>query len=96
MIRFTSPLMFNMPEDKRVDGAIAACAASYGLADGSFDYDFSDGSIAFRMTATFRESDISEKMLQYMISCACHVVDRYNDKFLMLSLGKADIDAFFN
>lgn len=96
LIRFTSPLMFNMPEDKRVDGAIAACAASYGLADGSFDYDFSDGSIAFRMTATFRESDISEKMLQYMISCACHVVDRYNDKFLMLSLGKADIDAFFN
>lgn len=96
LIRFTSPLMFNMPEDKRVDGAIAACVASYGLADGSFDYDFSDGSIAFRMTATFRESDISEKMLQYMISCACHVVDRYNDKFLMLSLGKADIDAFFN
>lgn len=95
LIRFTSPLMFKMPEDKRIDGAIATCMASYGLADGSFDYDMSDGEIAFRMTATFRESDISEKMLQYMISCACHTVDRYNDKFLMLSLGKIGVDAFF-
>ena len=95
LVRITSPLMFHMPEEKRVDGAIASCAASFGLADGSFDYDLSDGSIAFRMTATYRDSEISEKMLQYMISCACHVVDLYNDKFLMLSLGKIDVDAFF-
>ena len=94
LVRVTSPLMFHMPEEKRVDGAIASCAASFGLADGSFDYDISDGSIAFRMTATYRDSEISEKMLQYMISCACHVVDLYNDRFLMLSLGKIDVDAF--
>lgn len=95
LVRLTSPLMHHMPEEKRIDGAIASCAASFGLADGSFDYDLSDGSIAFRMTATYRDSEISEEMLRYMISCACHIVDSYNDKFLMLSLGKIDVDAFF-
>ena len=96
LIRFTSPMMFKMPEDKRVDGAIAACAASFGLADGSFDYDFMDGTIAFRMTATYRDSDIGEMLLQYLISCASRTVDRYNDKFLMLSMGKIGVDAFFD
>ncbi len=96
LIRLTSPMMFDIPEDKRVDGALAACGATYGLADGSFDYDITDGSIAFRMTASYRESEISEYLLQYMISSACRVVDRYNDKFLMLAKGKLDASAFFD
>ena len=96
LVRLTSPLMFKIPENKRIEGAMAACAASYGLADGSFDYDSADGTVAFRMTATYRDSAIGDHMFQYMISCACHVVDEYNDKFLMLGAGKVDVDAFFH
>ena len=94
LVRLTSPLMFNMPEDKRIDGALATCAASFPLADGTFDYDLSDGSIAFRMTATYRDSDIGETLFQYMLTCASFVVDEYNDKFMMLAKGKVDIEAF--
>ena len=42
VVQFISKLPFNIPEDKRVDAAIAVCVANYGLVDGSFDYDISD------------------------------------------------------
>ena len=94
LIRLLSPLPFKMSESKRIDGSIAACAASFGLADGSFDYDLADGSIVFRMTASFRESIIGEGLLQYMISVSCSTVDKYNDKFLALDKGIISIADF--
>ncbi len=35
---FLSRLPFEMPEEKRVEGAVAVCAANDGICDGSFDY----------------------------------------------------------
>ena len=94
IIRVASPLPFKMAEDKRMEGAVAACAASFGLADGSFDYDISDGSMSFRLTSSFRESIISEKLLHYIISVSCAIVDKYNDKFLAISKGLISINDF--
>jgi len=94
LIRLMSPMPFKMSEGKRMEGAIATCAASYGMADGSFDYDLSDGEIVFRMTASFRESLIGEGLLQYMISCSCAMVDKYNDQFLALDKGMISITDF--
>lgn len=94
LIRVLSPLSFNMTESKRMDGAIATCVASYGMANGSFDYDITDGSIAFRMTASYRDSIIGDGMLQYMIDCSCAMVDRYNDKFLAINVGLLSISDF--
>ena len=84
LIRLMSPLPFKMGESKRMEGAIATCVASYGMADGSFDYDLSDGEIVFRMTASFRDSVIGEGLFQYLISCSCAMVDKYNDQFLAI------------
>lgn len=94
MIRLMSPMPFNMDEDKRMEGAIASCVASFGMADGSFDYDITDGQIMFRMTASFIESEIGEGLFQYMISCSCAMVDKYNDKFLALNKGLISISDF--
>ena len=94
LIRVMSPMSFKMGEDKRVEGAVATCAATYGMADGGFDYDLSDGSITFRMTASFRESVIGEGLIQYLISCSCAMVDKYNDRFLALSKGMLSISDF--
>ena len=94
LVRLLSPLPFKMSEAKRMDGAIVACVASYGLADGSFDYDIGDGTVYFRVTASFRDSVIGEGLLQYMISCACVTVDKYNDKFLAIDKGMLDIADF--
>lgn len=94
LIRLMSPLPFKMSEDKRIEGAIATCAASFGLADGSFDYDLSEGRIIFRMTASFRESLIGEELFHYMIECSCVTVDEYNDKFLAVDKGLLSISDF--
>ena len=94
VVQFISMLPFNMPEDKRVDGAIAVCAANYGLVDGSFDYDLRDGEIIFRMTSSYRDSKLSEDLFEYMIMVAASTVDQYNDKFFMLAKGMMSIQQF--
>lgn len=94
LIRLMSPMPFKMSEGKRMEGAIATCVVTNKLADGSFDYDLSDGEIIFRMTASFRESQIGEALFQYMISCAGAMVDRYNDQFLAIDKGLISISDF--
>lgn len=94
LIRLISLLPFSFDEDKRMEGAIACCAASYGMADGSFDYDVSDGSVMFRMTQSFRESMISDKVVHYLIDCSCAMVDKYNDLFLAINAGVLSIGDF--
>ena len=94
LITSLSPLPFKMSEEKRIDGAIAACVASFGMADGSFDYNLQDGRISFRMTASYRKSTIGDGLFQYMMSCSCAMVDEYNDKFLAIDKGVLSIADF--
>lgn len=94
VVQFLSKLPFNMPEDKIIDGAIAASAANYGLVDGSFDYNIMDGSIIFRLTSSYRDSILSEDLFEYMIMVSAATIDEYNDKFFMLAKGMIDIQKF--
>lgn len=94
VVQFYSSLPFRMPEDKRIDGAVAVCVANYGLVDGSFDYDLSDGEIRYRLTSSYRQSQLGEDLFEYMIMVAASTVDKYNDKFFMLSKGMMTIQQF--
>lgn len=94
LVSAMSPLPFEFSEEKRMDGAIATCVASFGLADGSFDYDFSNGMVVFRMTATYRESNLGDGLFQYMINCSSAMVDEFNDTFLAIDKGLLSIDDF--
>ena len=94
LIRLMSRLPFKMSEDKRVEGAIATCVASYGLVEGNFEYDILTGTIDFRMTASFRDSYVGDGLFQYMISRACVTVDEYNDKFLAIDKGMLSLNDF--
>ena len=91
LVQFLSKIPVTMPEEKRIDGAIAACAASNHLIDGSFDYDVMNGSIVFRLTSSYLNSDISEDLLEYMLMVSAATIDEYNDKFLMLAKGMITI-----
>lgn len=93
-IRLLSPMPFKMREEKAVEGAIATCAASYGMVDGGFDYNISDGEITFRMTHSYLESTIGEGAIEYMISCAFAMVDKYNFQFLAINKGLLSINDF--
>ena len=94
LLRVFSKLPFTTPEDKRMEMAIATCVASNGVADGSFDYNIADGTVVFRMTASFRESKIGDGLFEYLIGCSCITVDRYNDKFLALCKGHITVNDF--
>ena len=83
VVSFISWLPFDVPEDKRVDIAIAVCVANYGLVDGSFDYDIADGTITFRLTSSYKESVLGEELFKYMLGVSTATVDEYNDKFLV-------------
>ena len=94
LLRLLSALPFDMSEDKRIDGAIAACHANYGLTDGSFDYAISDGKVSFRMVQSFHDSEVSREIIEYMIDFTCFIIDKYNDKFFALNKGFMSIEKF--
>lgn len=89
-----SKLPFAIQEDKRLDVAIAVSAVNNALADGSFDYDVTNGRMYFRMTNSFMDSVLSEEVFAYMLYCSCKTIDDYNDKFLMLAKGMLDMEKF--
>lgn len=95
LVRLLSPVPAVFEGDKKIEGAIATCQANYNLADGSFDYGYKEGKVLFRMTSSFCDSLISGELLEYMMGCAAFTVDAYNDKFLMLALGKLSLEEFF-
>ena len=89
-----SSMPFAIPEDKRVDAAIAACAANYGMVNGSFDLDLNDGQLLFRVTTGYMDTELSERLIEYMILVVVSTVDRYNDRFFMLAKGMIDVAKF--
>ncbi len=94
VIRFIAPMAFKMDKDKVVDGAVAVAVANYGMVNGSFDYDISDGEIRFRLTTSYHDSTIGKDFYIDMMSTALHTTDNYNEKFMMLAKGMIDIDKF--
>ncbi len=96
VIQFRSSLPIKMPEDKRVEGAIAVSVANYGMINGSFDYDIRDGELVFRLTTSYTGSTLSDDLLEKMIYISAGTIDRYNDRFFMLAKGKMTLDEFIS
>lgn len=94
--RVISVLPFKIPEDKRGEMALGVCAINFRLIEGNFDFDMSDGSLSYRITASYRSSEIGDALFQRMISMACAVVDKYNDRFLALGKGYLSLEDFRN
>lgn len=94
LIVLLSHLPFIIPEDKRLDVALATSLVNNHLVDGSFDYDITDGQMFFRMTNSFIESEIGNELFTYMLMVSCHTIDDYNDKFFMLGKGAISMEDF--
>ena len=94
VVSLFSFLPFHVKEDKRVEAALAVTFANYGFINGSFDYDITDGKILFRMVSSFRDSLLGEELFAYMLHATVSVVDRYNDKFMMISNGMFTFQQF--
>ena len=96
VIALLSKMPFKIQESARLDLAIAVSAVNYLLVDGSFDYDITNGSLFFRMTNSFLESEMGEDMFSYLLLSSCFIIDEYNDKFLMLAKGMMSVEQFIS
>ena len=92
LVSLYSQLPFTIAEDRRREMAVAVAQANNCMVDGCFDYDYSNGSIIFRITTSIRDSLIGETALKYLVYCACGTVDHYNDKFLMAAKSEMTCD----
>lgn len=96
LILLLSHLPFVIPEDKRLDLAVAVSIVNNKLVDGSFDYDVKSGHMFFRMTNSFLESEIGDEAFSYMIFCSCKTIDEYNDKFFMIGKNMMSLEQFIS
>ena len=81
LIVLNSQMLFEVPEERRCQMAVAISRANYGIPDGGFDYDFLSGNIIFRLTSCYRDSLIGQELFEYMLVYAFGIVDQYNDLF---------------
>ena len=94
LVALYSQMPFDVPEDKRIEFALAISKVNNSLADGSFDYDMRDGSILFRLTLSYLDSVIGNDAFFYQLLVSFKTIDEYNDKFFMLSKGAISIEDF--
>ena len=94
LVRIFSFLPFKFPEDKRIEGAVATCVANHGMVNGSFDYDFSDGELVFKLVNSYKGDSFSQEAAGYMLRTALGTVDNYNDRFFMLAKGMMTLSDF--
>lgn len=89
-----SHMPFVVPKEKILEVAVAVSAVNNMLVDGCFDYDVTSGHMFFRMTNSFLESTLSEEVFSYLLYCSCGMIDKFNDKFLMLAKGMISLEQF--
>jgi hypothetical protein len=94
IVMVLSRLPVTIPEDKRIETVLAVSKANDLMVDGSFDMDLGSGKLYFRITNSFIDSELGEELFMYLILCACHTIDEYNDRFLMLAKGMMDLGKF--
>ena len=84
----------HIPEDKRVDAAVAVSVANYGMINGAFDLDMNDGEIRFRVAQSYEGMEITEEFLKYILGITFFTTDKYNDRFFMLGKGMMTLEQF--
>lgn len=85
LVRLYSKLPYRFPKNRLMHGAAATAAVNYALADGSFDYDITDGTLHFRMTTSYRQSDVTTEALKYLFDYSTWAIDKYNFKILSVA-----------
>lgn len=94
VFQILSPIPSHIPEDKRVDAAVAVSVANYGMINGCFDLDMSDGEIRFRVAQGYEGMELSDEFIKYILGVTFFTTDKYNDKFFMLGKGMMSLEQF--
>lgn len=92
---FISRLPFAMKKGMLLEGSVATSIVNNLLAVGSFDYDIHTGEIYFRHSLCIYSNALpDEETLASITRLVFLTIDQYNDKFLMVSDGRIEIEKF--
>ena len=95
IVRLWSTLPFSVPEDKRVDCAIATCIANNGMIIGSFQYDINDGEYCFKAAMNYSgETNLTKACFKEMMFMSLSTIAKYNDRFFMVAKGMMTLQQF--
>ena len=83
-----------IPEDRRVDAAVAVAMANYGIINGCFDFDISDGELNFRLAQSYMGIEFSDELIFYMLNVTFFSTDKYNDRFFKLCNDMMTLEEF--
>ena len=92
VLHIASPLPGKVPEDKRIDAAVALAAINNHLMNGNFDLDLDSGLIVYRVCQSFHDNDISEEQIHYLLAIVFITTDEYNDTLFMLAKGAMTLE----
>lgn len=79
---------------KCLDGAVAASTVTAKLQYGSFDFNYSNNTVIFRLEIPYTSSQISSETINFMLDYTITAINSYEQDFIDLSHGKIDLDAF--
>ncbi len=94
VIRTLSRMPLSVPEDKRLDMAIAVSIINNKLIEGCFEFNIANESIIFSMINCFAGATLGKGAFAHIIIRFCKTVDMYNDKLLMLAKGLVTLEQF--
>ena len=92
VLHIASPLPGKVPEDKRIDAAVALAAINNHLMNGNFDLDLDSGLIVYRVCQSFHDNDISEEQIHYLLAIVFITTDEYNDTLFMMAKGAITLE----
>ncbi len=96
LVRLTSAMPFDIPEEQRAYLALAIHSVNLSIVNGHFVYDMDDGAIIYCVNQSYIDSILGKEVFNYMLAIANSTVDRYNDLFFMLGKGMITLDDFLD
>ena len=92
----TAHLPCKMPEQRRIDGALAIACANTCIVNGSFKYELGDGSVFFCVAVSYASLGLTSGAVLDMIRQATQAVDRFGISLFRLANGFISLEAFLN
>lgn len=96
LITLYSIMSFEIPEEKRLEAAVAVGKINYMLTLGNLNLDINTGKIYFNINVSYRDSRLGSEVITNMLSSTLTVVSDFAEKFFMLSKGYLSLEKFFD
>ena len=94
ILQMLSTMPFEIPAERRIDGALAICETNYLLREGAFDFSTMRGNVCFRMNMSYFDSELTEGAVEKLILMTIATVERYNDRLYDVSQGKMSLEEY--